>query len=280
MKIKELVENSKPELISRGKSDFVADVYWLLSSITGLSRTDIDIYGANELSADDLELFDRLFARRLAGEPLQYILGDTDFYGLRFYVDENVLIPRFDTENLVDIIVRDIAKAGDKFIDMCCGSGCIGISIAKSVSDTRACLVDISEGALEIARKNAVLNEVKSQVEIVRSDLFAKIKPEKYDFIVSNPPYIQSEVIGTLTEEVKKEPRLALDGGTDGMDFYRRIIPESRAYLKDGGYLLFEIGYDEGEAVSDLLVANGFKDVEVIRDFGDLDRIVKGRYYV
>lgn len=218
--------------------------------------------------------YQELVSRRKQRIPLQHLTGEQEFYGYPFYVNEHVLIPRQDTEVLVEEALKR-KREGMKVLDLCTGSGCIGISIQSFCSNTQVTAADISEDALKVAQKNAKENQVP--VKFVHSDLFKEISGS-YDMIVSNPPYIPSKVIETLMPEVRDhEPIKALDGKEDGLYFYRRITEESVAYLKPGGYLLYEIGHDQGEAVSSYMRENGFDEIEVIRDLAGLDRVVRGR---
>ncbi len=293
MDLKKLVDEARDMLAKPHKSEetSLVDAYWIMVELTGLSRTEVELGADVDLDEARVEKFREFFVRKLDGEPLQYILGYECFMGLDFYVNEDVLIPRPETEYLVEYVLKNIAKDGDKFIDMCTGSGCIGISLVKLFKEEygsdfkKASLVDISEKALEVAKKNAALNDVLDEIDFVESDLFEKIslgdaQGSKLDFIVSNPPYINKKDMEELSLEVKNEPTLALYGGETGLDFYDRIVPESAKRLKDGGSLIVEIGYDEGENVETLFKENGFKEVDIIKDLNGLDRIVKGIYYV
>jgi release factor glutamine methyltransferase len=223
------------------------------------------------------EEFDRymeLIQRRSARIPLQQLTGEQQFMGLPFHVSEDVLTPRQDTEILVEEALKR-ARPGAKILDLCTGSGCILISLLKLGPDLEGTGSDLSEKALEIAAENAEMNKV--EVSFVQSDLFARI-PGTFDMIVSNPPYIVSSVISSLMEEVRDhEPLMALDGGTDGLDFYRRIVPESMDHLNPGGWLIVEIGYDQGDLVRSMFIDHQYEDVDVIRDLGGNDRVVLGR---
>lgn len=210
--------------------------------------------------------------------PIQYIINSQEFFGYIFLVNNNVLIPQPDTEVLVEEVINIISNNYKfnnrkiKLLDLCTGSGAIGISLAKEINNLEVYLSDISEKALEIAKKNAEFN--KADVKIIKSDLFKNIDEKKFDFIVSNPPYIETDIIKELSEEVKKEPKLALDGGLDGLDFYKRISEEAKYYLNEGGYLVLEIGYNQREAVIDILTKDNYKNIYCKKDLGFNDRVI------
>lgn len=203
------------------------------------------------------------------GEPLAYVLGEWYFYGLTFKVDENCLIPRPDTEHIVEKAISFLPQNG-VFADLCTGSGCIAISVIKNRPDVTCTAYDISEGALIKARENASLNQ--TSVDFTQSDIFAlTLEENSLDAVVSNPPYIPSDVIPTL-DTVQREPLNALDGGHDGLDFYRHIISRFGCALKDGGAFIFEIGYDQAAAIRGIAEENGF-DCEITKDYGGNDRV-------
>ena len=204
--------------------------------------------------------------------PLQYITGEQNFCGLDFYVNENVLIPRLDTEVLVEKIL-EYEEPGERVMDMCTGSGCIAITLQK-LGGFQVMAVDISDEALTLARKNAQRNQ--AQVTFFQSNMFEQLSnTSKVDVIVSNPPYIESKVVDELDDEVKKyEPRLALDGMEDGLHFYRILAREGKRFLNEGGRLYVEIGFDQAEAVKELFGAQGFLDIQVYKDLAGLDRVV------
>lgn len=211
--------------------------------------------------------------RRANGEPLQYITHESNFCGLDFYVDENVLVPRFDTEILVEKVLEENKTSNNRVLDLCTGSGCIAITLAK-LGGYEVYGSDISRAALEVADKNAETNGVN--ITFYESDMLNQLNDLKdLDIIVSNPPYIKSAVCETLMPEVKDhEPRMALDGDKDGLKFYRIIANEAPKHLKKGGRLYLEIGYDQAEEVCELLKANGFKDIKVVKDLSKLDRVI------
>jgi release factor glutamine methyltransferase len=227
-----------------------------------------------EMGEDEENEFRSLIRKRAERIPLQYITGEQEFMGLNFHVNSGVLIPRQDTETLVEEALKRVAP-GMHILDMCTGSGCVLISILKNAPEATGIGCDISKQAINVAKENARTNEVAAEFE--RSDLFDNVM-DTFDMIVSNPPYIPSAVIPTLMPEVAEfEPAIALDGKEDGLYFYRRIIAESEDYLKPQGVLLFEIGHDQGAAVRKLMECAGFMDVEVVQDLAHNDRVVCGR---
>ena len=210
------------------------------------------------------------------GLPLQHITHRQEFMKMTFYVDENVLIPRQDTEVLVEEVIKIAKKINaKKFLDLCTGSGAIAVSLAKYIEQSEITAVDISGKALNVAKLNAKNNEVDDKITFVESDLFSNLKKEKYDMIVSNPPYIKTDIIKKLDKEVQKEPYIALDGGYDGLDFYRKIINEADEYLKFHGYLCLEIGYNQKEEVEELIrKQEKYTDTYCKKDLCDNDRII------
>ena len=251
--------------------DSASEASRIISELYSISPRDIplklfDDFEENAKAAEIIE-------RRRNGEPLEYILGRAVFCGLDFIVSSDCLIPQADTEVVVEA-ARSYLGEGSKFADLCTGSGCIAVSIAKFCG-ANGIAVDISKKALVIASENAKANGVSSKIKFINSDI---IKNEeffegKYDVIVSNPPYIKTDVIDTLSEEVKHEPRIALDGGADGLDFYKRIVDIAPRHLKPFGHLILEIGYDEAEDVSKILCKKNFT-FNVIKDFGGNDRCI------
>lgn len=211
---------------------------------------------------------------RAARVPLQYLTGKQDFMGLTFYVDERVLIPRQDTETLVELVLKENTDKKARILDLCTGSGCIAVSLAVLGGYRKVDAVDISEDALAAAEENGT--RLGGKVRFLKSDLFSALDPEKkYDIITSNPPYIPTEVLNGLEPEVKDyEPRMALDGSEDGLAFYRRIAVAAPAFLRAGGRIYLEIGYDQGAAVEELLRNNGFARTRVVKDAAGRDRVV------
>lgn len=235
-----------------------------------------DIYINDETSKKLKYTLDKFYIDKV---PLQYILGVQYFYNEEYIVNENVLIPRSDSEILVEKAIEYSYKYNLKnMLDMCSGSGCIGISVLNNSNIEKCTFVDISKQALDVTNKNIIHNKVSKKVLTIKSDLFSEING-KFDLIVSNPPYIKSSEIENLSEYVKKEPLLALDGGNDGLDIYKRIINDSTNYLNDNGYLMLEIGYDELEDIKKLISSNEyFELIENVKDLGNNDRVVVCRF--
>lgn len=222
-----------------------------------------------ECSLREYSKYMQIISKRVAGIPYAYIVGHKEFMRLDFEVNKNVLIPRDDTEILVEEVIKLNRK---RILDMCTGSGCIAISLAKYIKDAEVDAADISEKALTIAEVNAKKNGV--DVKFIKSNLFENIT-DRYDVIASNPPYIRTEDLKSLQEEVKNEPIKALDGGVTGLYFYKNIISNAQKYLNEDGVLAFEIGYNQAIDVSNLLKENGYKNIEVIKDLAGNDRVVK-----
>lgn len=250
------------------------DARLLLEEVCGTDHNTLLCHGDREVSEAEEEQYRKALEQRAVHVPLQHLLGYQDFMGLRFQVNEHVLIPRQDTEILVEEAMRYLHD-GMRILDLCTGSGCILLSLLHYSNDCEGTGVDISKEALQLAALNAELLGIKA--DFLKSDLYEKVTG-KFDLLVSNPPYIERKVIPTLMEEVREyDPYIALDGGEDGLDFYRRIIGGAQDYLKRGGQILMEIGSGQAQAVSELLREAGFKEIDVCRDFAGLDRVVSGR---
>lgn len=271
---KDLLISAREFLKNNGIVDANVDAWYLLAHVFGINRADFLMYGQEECPKDKVLLFWDLIEKRANNIPLQYLIGTQEFMGLEFEVDENVLIPRQDTEILVEEVLQICDNKS--VLDLCTGSGCIIISLAKLSNLKRAVGIDISIKALEIAKKNA--KKLHVDVNFYKSDLFEKVEGN-YDIIVSNPPYIKSKDLLSLMPEVRDhEPKLALDAGPDGLIFYQRIIDELPKFLNPGGHVFFEIGYDQGEDVKRLLDKAGFTDINIKKDLSGLDRVVKAIY--
>lgn len=274
MTYREAVEFGTKCLTDAGVPDAALDAWYLLQMVCRIERSYYYVQGEEDITQDAQKEYEIAVQKRAEHIPLQYIIGEQEFMGLRFKVNSNVLIPRQDTETLVEQVLK-IVKPGMKVLDLCTGSGCVLISVLKNAPELTGMGSDISKTALLVAKENAKLHEVDA--EWVRSDLFDNIT-ETFDVIMANPPYIPTGEILSLMPEVRDfEPENALDGGVDGLDFYRKIAGQVKDYLNPGGYVYMEIGYDQGEAVSELMRNAGFTEVEVIKDLARNDRVVKGK---
>ena len=255
------------------------DVETLLQKVLGVDRLYILLNLERVLSEDEEQLFNKFINERLNNRPIAYIVENREFMGLDFFVKEGVLIPRPDTEVLVEEVI-ELAKKKDakNILDIGTGSGAITVSLAKYLENVKVTSVDISDIALEIGKRNAISNEVDDRINFVKSDLFTNIDKEtKFDIIVSNPPYIKREVIDTLDKQVKDyEPYNALEGGVDGLDFYRAITKQAKNYLKKGGILAYEVGHDQSEDVSKLMEMDGYTNIYTLKDLQQIDRVVIG----
>ncbi|MBR7110988.1 MAG: peptide chain release factor N(5)-glutamine methyltransferase [Clostridia bacterium] len=244
-----------------------AEADWIISDVLGISRSELKL--VTKISEENIKRIEDIIKRRLNGEPLQYIFGMQEFYGAQIKCDKRALIPRFETEYLVDVVVKELNE-NKKVLDLCTGTGAIAVSIAKKVG-AKVSASDISGEALSLAKENAVLNGV--DVEFIHSDLFYEIT-DKFDMIVSNPPYISEKEMKKLSADVKAEPKVALFGGRDGLDFYRRIIANAPKHLNKDGRIYFEVGKHQAEQVG-LMLEESFKAIEILKDLDGVERIVR-----
>ncbi len=282
MTLGQLLAEGTARLESAGIAEAALDARYLLLEAFDLSAGSFLLRRMDEIRDEDARnRYEEMLLQRCGRIPLQYILGSQMFMGLEFFVDERVLIPRQDTEDLVELVLKEHLEKEKKILDMCTGSGCIAISLAKFGGYSQVTAVDISEGALEVTGENARRLIPAVSFDRIQSNLYEneeeirKKAPEGYDVIVSNPPYIPTKVIEGLQPEVRDfEPKLALDGTADGLHFYRILARESGRFLKKGGSLYLEIGHDQGEAVSGLLKEAGYTKIRVVKDTPGLDRIV------
>ncbi len=272
------------QLKEAGIAEYSLDAWYLFEHVFGISRMQYFMCSSKcaEADKDAFEKFEAGIARRALREPLQHILGTQEFMGLEFFVNRHTLIPRQDTETLVELVLGNHKEKEISLLDMCTGSGCIAISLAKLGGYAHVEAADISEEALKVARKNAetLLGE-EGEIRFRHSDMFSAFDEteDKFDIIVSNPPYIPSDVIEELEPEVRDfEPRGALDGTADGLFFYEILARECGRFLNENGAVYFEIGHDQGEAVKHLLDVHGFIDTKVIKDLAGNDRVVCGRW--
>jgi release factor glutamine methyltransferase len=282
--IKELLSLGKDILHASGDEFFETDAEILLCYVFGIDRTRLFLDRSAEAGEEQRSRYLDFVSRVAAGEPLQYVTGETYFMGHRFAVNPAVLIPRPETEVLCEMAIRDLTARGDApaVLDLCTGSGALAISIARAVPDARLSASDLSAKALTVARANAQALGVCDRISFFCGDLFEALgvpgegPAGRYDVIVTNPPYIRTKDLSGLPRNVRcHEPAAALDGGADGLDFYRRIASEAGRFLTDGGTLLAEIGCDQGTEVKAALKAAGFFEVSVIKDLAGRDRIVR-----
>ena len=258
------------------------DVKTIILQVLDIDGTRFVLDMEKEIPQERLTQLEQSIRRRTNGEPVAYITGKRGFYESTFKVSEATLIPRADTEVLVEDAVSELQSRDEvRILDLCCGTGCIGISVAKALARTHEkvylTLSDLSDAALEVCRENVktIVQEENITIEIIKSDLFKDIEEEQFDAILSNPPYIRTDVIPTLEKQVQFEPKMALDGGEDGLDFVRKIATRARDYLTPRGLLEMEIGYDQGSDAAGILKAEGYREISVIRDLENLDRVVK-----
>ena len=280
MTYRECYEQGCRTLQAAGIEEAILDARLLLEAVCGTDRNDLLVHGEQPVAPQAEEKYLKWIRQRAEHIPLQQLTGEQDFMGLTFSVNEHVLIPRQDTEILVEEVLKELHD-GMRVLDMCTGSGCILLSLMHYSNDCEGLGVDLSAEALEVAERNVlkVLTPEKAEhVQFLQSDLFEKLE-DKFEIIVSNPPYIASAEVEKLMPEVRDhEPRMALDGTEDGLYFYRRIIEEAGRHLVSSGMLFFEIGYDQGQAVSELMRTEGYREVQVVQDYAGLDRVVFGTY--
>ena len=280
MTYRECYEQGCRTLQAAGIEEATLDARLLLEAVCGTDRNDLLAHGEQPVMSQAEEKYLNWIRQRAEHIPLQQLTGEQDFMGLIFSVNEHVLIPRQDTEILVEEVLKELHDRM-RILDMCTGSGCILLSLLHYSNDCEGLGVDLSAEALEVAGRNVlkVLTPEKAEhAHFLQSDLFEKVEG-KFEIIVSNPPYIASAEVEKLMPEVRDhEPRMALDGTEDGLHFYRRIIKEAGKHLVNSGMLFFEIGYDQGQAVSELMRAGGYREVQVVQDYAGLDRVVLGTY--
>lgn len=271
--LKSALESAILYLQKQGIREARQDAWLLLEHVCGISHSTYFVHSEDEMPEEQFTKYEALVEKRGEHIPLQQLTGEAWFYGIPFFVNEHVLIPRQDTEVLVEEALRGLPKNA-RILDLCTGSGCILTSLLVMRKDCTGVGADLSEEALEVARKNG--SQAGGRASFVKSDLFANVEGT-FDVIASNPPYIRTDVIETLMPEVRDhEPRMALDGSADGLLFYRKITEQAGAYLKEGGKICFEIGYDQGSQVQELMENHGFTDVQVLKDLAGLDRVVTG----
>lgn len=277
--IKTILEWTKQYFDKQGVEDSRLDAELLLCEVLQCQRVRLFLDYDKPLAEEELSRFKDMVIRRAKGAPIAYILGRKEFMGLEFKVNDATLIPRPETELLVESVVKaakGLKEQGDvKILDIGTGSGAIIVSALVLLPEAKGVGVDISLEALKVAKENAMSQELQGRIGFLQSDLFSRIPPDKkFDIIVSNPPYIPTAIVAGLAREVQQEPKSALDGGKDGLYFYRKIIKEAQEHMEPTGLLAFEIGYDQGAAVMELCRQAGFKQVALRKDYANLDRMV------
>lgn len=276
LNIQELKKLGRDRLEEKQVEDSSHKADILLQFFLKMKKTQLVIHSQVDVEEEKVTKYLNAIEEVIGGKPVQYITNEQSFMNLKFYVDENVLIPQPDTEVLVETALTEVDKT-IKILDLCTGSGAIAVALEHFLEEKEVEIVatDISEKALEITKKNAISNNANTKIKFIQSDLFAQIPKQKFDLIVSNPPYIETETIKTLSKEVQHEPKIALDGGEDGLAFYRRIAKEAFDYLEYGGKLLLEIGYNQKEKVMALLQKEKkYVNIRCIKDFENRDRVI------
>jgi len=282
MNIQELLKLGYELLKKVNIETYMIDSQLILCKVLNVDKLFIITNRGSKVEEKEIKEYVRLVKLREKKMPVKYILQNAEFMGINFFVKEGVLIPRMDTEILVEEAIEEIKGNNYKEIcDVCCGSGAIGISLSNYIKEANVICYDISDIAIEVTEKNINMLGLNDRVEVHQSDLLNEAieKNRKFDIIVANPPYIKESVIDTLMEDVKDyEPFIALSGGEDGLFFYRKLVVQSKKLLNHGGSLIFEIGYDQKEAVMNIMEKNGFESVTCIKDLSGNDRVVKGRF--
>ena len=271
------MDNITGTLEAEGFDTPALDAGLILAHVLGKDRAYILAHPEHEFSEDEILRINEEVSERLCCRPVAYITGQKDFYDRTFYVDERVLIPRPDTEILVEEALKSAGatKKDISVLDLCCGSGAIGLTVAGNLPGAKVTLSDISPDALDVAMINAERFGLTGKVRFIESDLFDELAGERFDMILSNPPYISSDEMTALSPEITQwEPHSALYGGSDGLSFYRSILSEAKGYLAEGGEMLLEIGESQGSEVRAIAEANGFADVRVVKDLAGMDRVV------
>ena len=275
MNLKEILKYGKEELIKNNIEDASIIAKELAEYIFKITRAQMIANNDMEFSKDQTDNYINSIKKISIGIPIQYITNNQEFMNLNFYVDENVLIPQPDTETLVEEVINEYKEKKCEILDLCTGSGAIAISLAKYINESNIVASDISMKALQIAKLNAEKNLVRKKIEFIESDMFNKIYKDDFDIIVSNPPYIKTKVIEELDKQVKNEPYIALDGGADGLKFYKIIIENAYKYIKNEGKVFLEIGYDQKNELINLFKENNhYENIYTKKDLGGNDRII------
>lgn len=270
-KISEIINWATDLLTSKDIENPKLDSEYIIAHVLGMSRLELNLHQDDDITEDDLVLIQNMISRRQKNEPLQYILGETDFYGLTFKVNEHVLIPRPETELLVEKIIKE-NPAVEEILEIGTGSGAIAIALAANIKNVKIIAVDISNEALQVAHENAVKNKVN--INFCFSDVFENVIG-KYDLIISNPPYISNKEYQYLSSEIREyEPLIALLADDNSLAFYKKILCSAKDYLTENGKIYFEIGYSLSESIKKVAEENGFRNIEIVKDLNDFDRMM------
>ncbi|MBR2704973.1 MAG: peptide chain release factor N(5)-glutamine methyltransferase [Clostridia bacterium] len=273
--IKDLYNYGRDNLKQSQIEDYDLIAKLIIEHVCKIDKNSILVHENDEVDKERCFVYKESIDQICKGKPVQYITNKQEFMGLNFYVDEDVLIPQPDTEIVVEEVINEYKDRECVILDLCTGSGAIGISLAKYVDKSKIVASDISDKAIQISKLNAEKNSVWKRMKFIESNMFENIDETEFDAIVSNPPYIETDVIDELSIQVKNEPYMALDGGLDGLKFYRIIADEAWKHVKDNGKIFLEIGYNQREAVENILKRNGkYVDIYSKKDLGDNDRIV------
>jgi release factor glutamine methyltransferase len=280
LNVREALNMGRKQLYEAGVANPALDSQLILSHVLGTNRLKLLVYDEVNLTKEQQEYYARLLAKRCQFVPIAYIIGRKEFYGLNFYIKTGVLIPRPETEFVVEEALKAAGTISNPVIaDLCCGSGAISVSIAVNNQKAKIYATEISDIACKVARRNIKAYDVQDRVLLFKGDLWMPLEQRKIkelDIIVSNPPYIPSQELENLPSDVKNEPELALDGGSDGLEFYRRIITNAPKYLKPGGRIILEIGWNQASDVESIFKKNGFKQITVRKDYAGFDRVITG----
>ncbi len=278
MKIKDILSYGLS--VIKNVENTVLEIQMMIAKVIEKDRLYVMLNQEENIDEEKTELIKDMIEKRKNSYPLHYILGEREFWAIDFKVREGVLIPRQDTEILIEETLKKLKDNKHKLkgLEIGVGSGIISITLLKELKNLTMTGVDINDKAIELTKENAIKNKVDDRLCVLNSDLFEKIdKENKFDFIVSNPPYIETKMIDSLQEDIKfYEPKSALDGGEDGLDFYRAIIKQSKPYLSDDGFIAFEIGYNQGKSVEKIFIENGYLNVSIAKDLSGFDRVVIG----
>jgi release factor glutamine methyltransferase len=278
LKLKDILKLSSEILKANGIENPITDSQLIISHVLKIPRWKLITERDMEVDGESISKIKELILKRAKGVPLNYLLGYKEFFGIKFYINEDVLIPRPETEILVEEVLKRLDKNKELIgLDIGVGSGAITVSLLKNLENLKMYAIDISERALKVAETNSKLKNVDKRVNFIKSNLFQNIpKNLKFDFIVSNPPYIPLNEYKTLSKEVKNEPKIALIAGKEGLAFYERIISQAKNYLNQNGFLAFEVGHNQSKKVKSLLKKNNFKNIEIVKDLNNIERVVIG----